>query len=243
MPTYPLAIPVGIALDNVAQFNLLIERAEKVSLSIEAMLAEIEAVTRRIEEEFLKDHVDRLALLRSRVRILTRGAIVLDSHELDTGPEVFRASPAEAQMCVRLWKRLSLRIHPDRGGDPRTFQQASRAYKNRDLHTLQYIWDAVMNFKHPGWKSSNVTYARERLAHLTLRREQLKETKSFAVVRYYRSGRTEQAVNTCRAMLLGAIYEAELQIILLTKKAAGQTNAELLQEAIDAGRIEVPQHL
>lgn len=238
--TYPLAIPYGVVLSNVAQFNRLMDRAERVSRQIEGILAEIEFVVTHIQEAYLEDLGANLATLRVRIRQLQRGAPVRDADELDTGPEVFERSLVESQSCVRLWKRLVQRIHPDKGGDPRTFAQATQAFKNRDLRTLQYIWDAVVNFSHPGWKSTNVQYAQERLDHLNIHLEYLKATKSFSAVKSFRTGRVQDAVNTVRTMLEESILNATLEFQVLVRKISGESHADILQSAMDAGVVVSP---
>ena len=174
------------------------------------------------------------------MRQLQRGAIVRDAEELNTGPEVFERTFAESQACVILWKRLVQRIHPDKGGDPRTFNQATKAYKNRDLRTLQFIWDAAVNFSHPGWKSTNVGYAQDRLDHLTMQLEHVKTTQQFAAVKAFRSKRVQDAVNIVRTLLQEAIRRTTLDVQVLTRKLSGQTAADMLQEAMDAGVVESP---
>ncbi len=238
--TYPLAVPTGIVLTNVAQFNRLMGQAEKASRMLDSLLADINFVIRHLQEGYLQEETEKLNKLKVQVRQLQRGAIVRDAEEINTGPEVFERTLAESQACVRLWKRLAQRIHPDKGGDPRTFNQAVQAFKNRDLRTLQFIWDAAVNFSHPGWKSSNVGYAQDRLDHLTMQLEQVKTTQQFAAVKAFRSRRTQDAVNIVRTLLEDSIQRTILDVQVLTRKLGGETAASMLQSAMDAGVVESP---
>lgn len=238
--TYPLAVPYGVILTNVAQFNLLMRRAEKASNMMEMLLADIDFVVRHLQEVHLADQTEELNRLRVQVRQMQRGVVVHDATEIDTGPEVFERSLVESQACVRLWKRLAQRIHPDKGGDPRTFNQAVKAFKNRDLRTLQFIWDAAVNFSHPGWKSSNVGYAQDRLDHLTMQLEHLRSSPQFRAVKAFRSRRVQDAVNIVRTLLEESILRTSLEVQVLMRKLGGATAASLLQEAADAGAVEIP---
>lgn len=239
-PTYPLAIPYGVILTNVAQFNLLMDRAEKASAMIESLLADIDFVVRHLQETHLAEQTETLNKLKVQFRQMQRGVAVHDAEELNTGPEVFDRSLAESQSCVRLWKRLVQRIHPDKGGDPRTFNQAVKALKNRDLRTLQFIWDAAVNFSHPGWKSTNVGYAQDRLDHLTMQLEHLRASRPFEAVKAFRSRRVQDAVNIVRTLLEESILRTTLDVQVLMRMAGGATAASILQEAADAGVVEIP---
>lgn len=238
--TYPLAIPYGVVLTNVAQFNLLMGRAEKTSSMIEMLLADIDFVVRHLQEVHLPELTEKLNKLKVQFRQMQRGVAVHDAEEINTGPEVFERTLVESQACVRLWKRLVQRIHPDKGGDPRTFNQAVNALKNRDLRTLQFIWDAAVNFSHPGWKSSNVGYAQDRLDHLTMQLEHLRMSRPFEVVKAFRSKRIQDAVNIVRTLLEESILRTSLDVQVLMRMAGGATAASLLQEAADAGVVELP---
>lgn len=121
--------------------------------------------------------------LRNRRMATDRGVPAQEVEEFNTGPQAFNISPSDAQVCVRLWRILAKRLHPDNKetGNAEQFRLAKVAYETRDLPSLQYLHSIEFNFSNLYWVSENWTFAKDRYERLLTQIAFLKSTPDYDI--------------------------------------------------------------
>lgn len=216
--------PLDLAM--LASYRKLRLAADIQRKSYERTVKQVDTILDKIAGEYCETELDVLDEHRRTLRLITKGTPVTEALAPQDKDPLLRSDPhfnqrqydAHTQLLKVIYRKLTLRLHPDRGGDRVTWDEVEVAYNMRDVDRLNAIWFSIAEGRNLYWQqSSGVYHVSSEYQRYQVVLEKLKQTPGWQAARLYLAGQVNTAVDIVRLYLADQIAALQNEINYVIK--------------------------
>jgi hypothetical protein len=171
---------------------------------------QVDTIIGRLAEAHCDRELRIIEALQLELRLITKGTPVTEALTPDDKEPIMTSHPgfsqrqydALTQVIKRVYRKLAMLCHPDRGGDIVVFQEVETAYGMRDINRLNAIYLSIVEGRNLYWQqSSGVYHVSTELQRYGVEEELLKQTAGWRATRLYLAGQVNSAADIVKIYL------------------------------------------
>lgn len=235
-------------LGMIAAYHKIRTAADKRRVGHVRLHKQVDQIIGRLAEEHCVRELDLIEELQRELRLITKGTPVTEALTPDDKEPIMTSQPgfsqrqydALTQVIKRVYRKLAMLCHPDRGGDIVVFQEVEVAYGMRDINRLNAIYLSIVEGRNLYWQqSSGVYHVSTELQRYGVEEELLKQTAGWRATRLYLAGQVNNAADIVKIYLTdkAASLLSEINFVINKGKHHGKegTRDQELEESGQEG--------